>query len=332
MYKFFLILLTVLLIQSCKHKTPEYINNKGGIFGTYYYTVYESPKGEDLGLELKTLLDSLNNSLSTYQKESVLSKVNSNREVELDSFFTAVFKRSLEIAEQTNGAFDPTVAPLVNAWGFGFTKKETVTNELIDSIKNFVGYKKIRLGKGRVEKNDLRIMLDFSAIAKGYGVDIVADYLAKKGCKNYMVEIGGEVVARGVNQEGRIWRIGINEPNENEALTPTSLQAIISLENKAVATSGNYRNFYVEDGKKFAHTINPRTGYPVNHSLLSATVIANDCMTADAYATAFMVAGIDKAIEMSKKINDIDIFLIYADSDNENKMYISEGFEKYILE
>lgn len=320
----------LLLFNSCNNPKPKYIFNEGSIFGTLYHITYESPNGEDYKDKIDLELQHLDMSLSTYKKESVLSKVNTNRDVVLDDLFINVFNKAQEISAKTNGAFDVTVAPLVNVWGFGFTEREKISQELIDSIKSFVGYHKVRLENGKVLKDDSRTMLDFSAIAKGYAVDVIGELLEANACKNYMVEIGGEVVAHGVNNEGLTWKIGINEPNDNEPLAPKKLQAIISLKNKAVATSGNYRNFYVENGKKYAHTIDPYTGYPVDHSILSATVIANDCMTADAYATSFMVMGVKKAQELISNINDIDVFLIYSNEKGENKVVMTNNFQNYI--
>ncbi len=325
-------LLAIILLFSCKTQEAKskYITNEGFIYGTIYHITYESPTGEDLKEGIENQLNLLDKSVSTFNKESVLSKVNRNESVVLDEYFLRVYNKALEVSETSDGAFDVTVAPLVNAWGFGFKAKENISTRLIDSLLQFVGYKKIRLENNTIIKEDLRTMLDFSAIAKGYAVDVAGDYLKNQGCKNYMVEIGGEVVARGVNKEGKVWRIGINEPNDNEPVTPNGLEAIISLDNKAIATSGNYRNFYMENGKKYAHTINPNTGYPVDHNLLSASVIAEDCMTADAYATACMVLGVEKTIEMSSSLPGIEILLIYSDENGDNQIKFTKGFEKLI--
>ncbi len=332
MQKIAIIALIVFVLSACTKHEAQYITNKGAIFGTYYYMVYETPEGENLQTEIDELLHTFNGSLSTYYKESVISKINSNTPVVPDSFFITVFNRALEISEITHGAFDPTVAPLVNAWGFGFTKKEQVTPELIDSIKAFTGYHLINIEDGKIVKKDERVMLDYSAIAKGYGVDVVGNFLKEKGCENFMVDIGGEVVAQGVNKEGNIWRIGINQPNDNEYTSQSKLQAIVNLENKAIATSGDYRNFYIENGKKYAHTIDPKTGYPINHNILSASVIADDCITADAYATAFMVMGVEKSIEMVKQIDEVEVYLISSGADGEFKVTATEGFKKYLQE
>lgn len=325
------VLLLFVLFSGCQTPSPQYMTNNGKVFGTYYHIVYQSPKGVSFVGEIEAELHRFDMSLSTYQNESVLSKVNQNLPVVLDSLFLNVFNKSLEISALTNGAFDPTVAPLVNAWGFGFKKKEHITDVLIDSIKMFVGYQKVRLNNMVIEKDDPRLMLDFSAIAKGYAVDVIGELLYRLGCKNYMVDIGGEVLAKGVNNEGNVWRIGINEPNENESDTPNALQAIVKLQNKAMATSGNYRNYFYENGKRFAHTIDPETGYPVDHSLLSATVLANSCMTADALATALMVIGLKKAQELIVKLEDVDVFLIYADESGENQIMMTKGFQETII-
>lgn len=325
------VLLLFALISGCQTSSPQYIANNGNVFGTYYNIIYQSPKGFNLVGEIEAELHRIDMSLSTYQNESVLSKVNQNVPVVLDSLFIKVFNRSLEISAFTNGAFDPTVAPLVNAWGFGFKKKEQVTELLIDSIKAFVGYQKVRFNNMVIEKDDPRLMLDFSAIAKGYAVDVIGELLHRLGCENYLVEIGGEVFAKGVNNEGNVWRIGINEPNENETDPQSALQAIVKLQNKAMATSGNYRNFYYENGKRFAHTIDPETGYPIDHSLLSATVLANDCMTADALATALMVLGLKKAQELIVKLDNVEVFLIYADESGENQILMTKGFQENIM-
>lgn len=325
-------ILVMLILFSCNTKktNSKYISNEGFIYGTIYHITYESPDGNDLKDGIEKELNILDRSVSTFNKESVLSKVNRNEDVVLDNYFTKVFNKAIEVSEISEGAFDVTVAPLVNAWGFGFKTKENVTSSLIDSILNFVGYQKVKIENNIIIKDDPRTMLDFSAIAKGYAVDVAGDYLRSMGCKNYMVEIGGEVVARGINKEGKVWRIGINKPKDNEPITPSELEAIIFLPDKAIATSGNYRNFYIENGKKYAHTINPHTGYPVDHNLLSASIIADDCMTADAYATACMVLGVEKTLKMSSKVPGIEIMLIYSDEEGNNQIKFTKGFEKYI--
>ena len=224
----------------------------------------------------------------------------------------------------TDGAFDPTVAPLVNAWGFGFKSGQLPDSAQVDSLLALVGLRHIRLQEGRVVKDNPLSILDFSAIAKGYGVDRAADVLRSHGIKNFMVEIGGEVVTEGTNEKGEAWRIGINKPVEDSTSVNAELQEVISLSGKAVATSGNYRNFYVKDGRKIAHTINPLTGYPVQQDILSSTVIASTCAEADAFATAFMVMGLKKAQEVLASQPALEAYFIYTDEGGNLRTWASE--------
>lgn len=319
----------LIAFPACKGPSA-YVFNQGQIYGTVYHIVYESPGAKDFHSEIDSELNKLSLIFSTFNPESQISKVNTNQPVKLDRYFINCFNRSMEVSELSGGAFDITVAPLVNAWGFGFRKKETITPSLIDSLLKLTGYHKVKLEDGKIIKENPGIMLDMSAIAKGYTCDIMGDFLAKKRCKNYMVEIGGEIVAKGVNPKGEIWNIGISKPDENSFISNEEIQAVAKLPDRAMATSGNYRNFYVEDGKKYAHEIDPKTGYPVQHNLLSATVIASDCMTADAWATAFMVLGLEKSVELQKHIPGIEIYLIYSDESGFNKIYMSDHFRDYM--
>jgi thiamine biosynthesis lipoprotein len=322
----------IILLSSCSSNNKySYIANEGTIYGTIYHIKYESPRAKNLHESITEEMKRFDNSLSTFNPNSTISRINRNDEnVEVDEFFKKCFLAAKEVSDKTDGAFDMTVAPLVNAWGFGFKHKEKITPALIDSLLQSVNYKEIELIDGKIIKENPNTMLDASAIAKGLSVDVVAEFLEKKGCKNYMVEIGGEVVAKGINSKGRIWRIGINKPQEDAFFAEQDLQAIVDLKDKALATSGNYRNFYVEGGKKYAHTIDPKSGYPVQHSLLSATVLADDCMIADAYATAFMVLGIEKAMVIAESINQLEAYFIYADDSGNNQVSYTSGFKPYI--
>ncbi len=326
---FFLFLL--LIISSCEEPSA-YVFNEGFIYGTIYHIVYDSPGGKDLKPEIEKKLKEFELSFSTFNKESVISKINTNQPVTPDKYFINCFNKSQEVSEASDGAFDITVAPLVNAWGFGFTKKESVTQALVDSLLQYVGFKKVKLINGKIVKENPAIMLDMSAISKGYTCDLIGDFLRSKGCKSWMVEIGGEVAAHGLNPKGVAWSIGISKPDENASVVEQDIQAVVKLPDKGLATSGNYRNFYVENGKKYAHTIDPKTGYPVQHSLLSATVLAEDCMTADGFATAFMVLGLEKGIELSKKLSGVEVYFIYSDESGSNKVYMSEHFKDSLAE
>jgi thiamine biosynthesis lipoprotein len=302
------------------------------IYGTTYSITYESPNGKDFQEEITENLNEFNLMFSTYEKESVISKINANEYTELTDEFITCFHKSTEISEITYGAFDITAGALVNAWGFGPERKKQMTPEKVDSLLEITGYQKVKLQDGKIIKENPNIKIDMSAISKGYTSDLIGNFLAEKGCKNFMVEIGGEVAAKGINERGKTWSIGINKPDEEALFGSSGLQAKVKLTDHGLATSGNYRNFYVEDGKKYAHTINPKTGYPVQHSILSSSVVANNCMTADAFATAFMVLGLEQGIEVAKKVPEIEVFFIYVDEKGENQVYMSDGFKEYIIE
>jgi thiamine biosynthesis lipoprotein apbE len=325
-----LILLVVgtVIVIAQQHNTL-YQNNTGFIFGTTYNITYQSDI--DLQKDIEAEMNKVNVSLSTFEPQSIISKVNQNRDVRLDNMFTEVFTLAEQISRETDGAFDITVAPLVNEWGFGFKSGVAPNKHVIDSLKQLTGYQKVKLAGGRVVKTDPRIMLDCSAIAKGYGSDVVAKFLKSKGIDNFMVEIGGEIVTSGISPERVPWRIGVTKPEDDSLQQQQALQTILNVTDKAMATSGNYRNFYYKGGKKYAHTIDPKTGYPVQHNILSATVIANSCAEADAYATAFMVMGLDKAKTVLEKHPELLAYLIYADQKGNNKVWFSPSMKGKIL-
>lgn len=315
---------TILILK--KQKPYQY--DQGMVFGTVYHFTYQSD--ENLKEEIEAELKKFDDSLSPFNDSSVISRVNRNEELVTDSFFQACFKRSMEISKETDGAFDITIAPIANAWGFGFKKGAFPDSVMIDSLRQFTGYEKVSVVDGKVIKQDPRIMLSCSAVAKGYSVDVVAHLLDRKGIKNYMVDIGGEVVVKGENPKQAEWRIGINKPVDDSLSVNQELQTILNVTDLGMATSGNYRNFYYKDGKKYAHTIDPRTGYPIQHSVLSTTVIAKDCMSADAYATAFMVMGLKEAEKFANAHPEIDVYFIYTDDNGNIKTYFTEGMKKYI--
>ena len=204
--------------------------------------------------------------------------------------------------------------------------------KVIDDLRKIVGYQKVKLtSDNHIQKQDPRIMLDCSAIAKGYGCDVVARLLSKKGINDYMIEIGGEIVTKGINQKQQPWHIGVNKPTEDSLNTNQELQTVLNVTDIAMATSGNYRNFYYKNGKKYAHTIDPKTGYPVQHSLLSATVLAKNCATADAYATSFMVMGLEKAKEILRQHSELMAYLIYTNDDGKTEVWYSPSLKEKIL-
>jgi thiamine biosynthesis lipoprotein len=246
--------------------------------------------------------------------------------------FLTVFNKAMEISRETSGAFDITVAPLVNAWGFGFKNGIQPNRHQVDSLCRLIGYEKVSLKDGRVVKQMPDIMLDCSAIAKGFGSDVVAHFLKQKGVKNYMVEIGGEIVTSGVNPQRLPWKIGVTKPTDDTLSVKSEIQSILNVTDLAMATSGNYRNFYYKGGKKYAHTIDPKTGYPVQHSLLSATVLAKDCATADAYATSFMVLGVDGAKKVLERHPELMAYFIYSDANGQNTVWCSPSLKDKIVE
>ncbi len=310
-----------------QHTTP-YQEDQGFVFGTVYHITYQSD--ENLQAQIEAELKKVDNSLSMFNKQSVISQINANKPVKVDNMFSNVFTLAERVSDDTQGAFDITVAPLVNIWGFGFKTGKQPTPQVIDSLKQIVGYKKVKLVGSKVVKDDPRVMLDCSAIAKGYGCDVVANFLRAKGIDNFMVEIGGEIVARGVNTERLPWRIGVTKPTDDSLSTNQQLQTVLNVTNKAMATSGNYRNFYYKNGKKYAHTIDPATGYPVQHSILSATVLADNCATADAYATSFMVMGMEKAKKVLEKHPELMAYFIYADHKGNNAVWFSPSMKDKI--
>ena len=324
----FLVVLIVGTVLVLRKQAP-YQTDEGFVFGTMYKITYQSK--ENLKKEIEAELRKVDNSLSPFNKRSVITRINDNTDLSADSMLVYVYNMARSISEETQGAYDITVAPLVNAWGFGFKTQAFPDSAKIDSLRRVVGYRKIRLTpEGKFEKRDPRVMLDCSSIAKGFGVDCVARLLESKGIRNFMVEIGGEVVVKGENPKMEKWRIGINRPVDDSLAVNQELQTVLEITDAGMATSGNYRNFYYKDGKKYAHTIDPRTGYPVQHNILSSTVIADNCAKADAYATAFMVLGLDSAKIICNAHPELDAYFIYEDKEGKLRTYSTEGMRKYM--
>ncbi|MCD8289353.1 MAG: FAD:protein FMN transferase [Prevotella sp.] len=328
------ILLLIVLVAGAafviwQQRTAPYRHLEGKIFGTYYNITYRSD--QDLQSDILAALNSVDASLSMFNSKSCLSKINRNEDLALDSRAAWLIPRAIAVSEATDGAFDITVAPLVNAWGFGFKNEEWPSDKAVDSLRQFVGYKKISIKNGRLVKDDARTMLDLSAVAKGYGADAVAAVFDSNKVGDYMVEIGGDLVAKGKNSEGKKWRIGVARPEESSAPgEKKSYQAVLAVTDRAIATSGNYRNFHYKDGIRYAHTIDPRTGRPVEHEILSATIAAARCYEADAYATAVMVGGLDKAKKWFEKNKRLDAYIIYLDAGGKQAVWMTDGFKQYV--
>jgi len=318
---FFLFIISLgMLFAACSNKTGEqtkieYYHTQGNIFNTNCNIKYEFSRMLDN--EIAARLDSFNLSLNPFNEHSIIYKVNNNQDVEVDDWFITVFNEARKISEQTGGMYDITAGPLINLWGFGFENAGETTPQAIDSIRQFVGYNKVRIEGRKVIKDDPRIRLNASSIAKGYAVDLVSELLESYGIGNYMVEIGGEVHAKGVNPNGEYWKIEILKPIDDNTGRIKERLEVISLNDTSIATSGNNRNYYIKDGKKYAHTINPVTGYPSESGMLSAIVLHPQCMIADGWATAFMTLGIERSIELANQMPDMKCIFVYEGADGQ---------------
>jgi len=298
----------------------------GAAQGTTYHITYETAQENDFSPQVDSILKAFDLTFSEYIPNSIISRINRNDStVEINEMFEVVYNKALEVYKETDGAFDLTIAPLVNAWGFGpGEKREKVPN--IDSLKQYVGMNKIRISGKKLIKQLPGITLDVNGIAQGYSVDIVCDFFEKKGIRNYMVEIGGEVRAKGENDKGKLWRIGVDKPSYTDQ-PGAELQAILALDNKSMTTAGNYRNYFEENGIKYSHIIDPHTGKPVKNRLLSVTIVARDALTADAYDTPCMILGLEKTRELLKKHPDLDAYLIFNDEKGNYQVEYTKGIK-----
>ena len=321
----------LLLFASCRH-SPETVLTKidGETQGTYYAITYYANDSINFKPSIDSLLNRFDSTASTYKANSIITRLNNNDSAaRADNMFTIIFQKAMEVSEKTQGAFDITVGPLVAAWGFGLSNRLTMSQQKIDSILKFVGFHKVMLGNRKLVKTDPRIRIDFNAIAQGYAVDVVAAFLDSKGIQSYLIDIGGEVLARRTKPGGEKWNVAIEVPTKN-ANDPRNIQAVVLLQDLAISTSGNYRKYYEENGIRYSHEIDPASGYPVKHSTLSVSVLAKDCMTADAYATAFMVMGVERGKEFLKKYPKLDVYFIYTGRDGRMETYYTKGFEKLL--
>jgi thiamine biosynthesis lipoprotein len=327
------LLLISVFFLSCKNdKHPLKIQYVGEAQGTYYAITYFARDTLVGQSEIDSLLDAFDRSASIWVRESIISKVNNNTPgVKLDDHFIEIFKQSKRIWKETNGAFDITVGSLVNAWGFGFKNKIPVTQGVVDSLLVLVNFAGIKLQNGGVIKDNPNIQIDYNAIAQGYSVDLVGGFLKSKGIDRYLIDIGGEVLARGNKPNGKHWIVGIEKPAE-EASSARKLEAKIEIQDKAIATSGNYRKFYEENGIRYSHTIDPKTGYPAKHTLLSATIMSDSASIADAYATALMVMGLEDAKIFLQKKTDLEAFLIYSTVDGNYETWATKKLSGMIAE
>ncbi len=324
------------IIAACQRPQQLHkITFNGKALGTYYtihifHTDTSNTFRETFQHSIDSTLDNFNSVASIYNPHSIISKINQNTSYETNQMFVDIFNTSMEISQISSGAFDITIGPLVNAWGFGFTDSAMISDHYIDSILSFTGNSFVRLKDNSIEKDDPRVMLDMNGIAKGYAVDLVAGFIESKGIDSYIVEIGGEIKTGKKKPDGSKWIVAIEKPAEN-ASSAQEIEEKIYLENEACATSGTYRRYYEKNGERYSHTINPKTGYPVTHNLISTTIIAPDCMTADALATACMVLGPEDAANLIESLEEIEAYFIIAEKGNKGwKIEYTSGFKKYL--
>ena len=325
-------LLLYLFFSASIFAQVEPIKFDGKAQGTTYHITYYDEQNRNLQPEIEKILTNFDKSVSTYIPNSIISRINSNeKNVIVDDYFIACFEKAKEVWKNTNGAFDPTVYPLVNAWGFGPKKKQKIEHEKIDSILKFVGFDLIKLKERKVIKKDPRVSLDFNAFAQGYSVDVVSNFLISQDITSFIVEIGGEVYAKGKKINGNNWTIGIEKPIDNKD-SENPLKAIVKLEDLAIATSGDYRRFVVENGVKYAHHIDPKTGYPTKNNLLSASVFAKQCIASDANATGILVMGLEKAKVFLEQHKELEAYIIYSDDNGNYQIFETPGIKNILSE
>ncbi len=334
-YTYKIVLFAFLLsLFACNNQEQgmDYYIASGPIQGTMYNVTYEWH--EDISTQIDSVLHSFNNSLSNFDKNSTISRINRNETDIADELFMEMFYAALEVYNNTEGVFDITIAPIANLWSFGWKNDSTdeIKQETIDSLLQFVGMGKVQMQGYYVIKERPEIQFIGNAIAQGQSADYLAKFLKDIGLKNFLVEIGGEIICFGKNPSGNKWRVGIDKPIEGSGYEDRENQAIVHLSGKSIATSGNYRKFIEQDGHKHGHSLNPVTGYPAINNLLSVTIITDKCIFADAYATAFMVLGLEKSLEITEKLKEIEAYFIYEDDNGNIKDIASSGFERYFRE
>ena len=327
-------LVTLLLFTFCSHKTQntkpsEYIKIAGYAQGTTYHITYENTVNQNLQNQVDSILKAFDLSLSEYIPNSIISRINANDpSVKTDVLFNTIFQKSRTVYDNTGGAFDITVGPLVDAWGFGPKGHKFPRKGQIDTLLQYVGMDKVKIANNKVIKKFPQVNIDVNAIAQGFSVDVVCHFFDSKGIHNYIVEIGGELRAKGKNAKGKDWRVGVDRPVDGNNQPGVEIQKVLNISNKALATSGNYRKFYEENGVKYAHHINPHTGYPAKQNILSVTIISNECAMSDGYATGCIVVGLKKTKEFLKKHPELEAYIIYSDNNGKFCEYMTDGAQK----
>ncbi len=332
----FMLHIILLFSTGCNKSKTTYATVDGFAQGGTFHLVYQpAANAQEYNIpdSLSLYFKQIDKSLSGYDSTSLVSRINRGENPPLDSLFIECFNISKAIYENTDGAFDISAAPFFDLWGFGFSNKGEISQQKIDSLMNFVGMEKLSItydsatGASYLLKSDERMKVNFNAIAQGYTCDYICSKLEKMGIENYLLEVGGEILCKGVNAKGNPWSIGIDKPIDGNFIPGQSVEAVLEVSGRGLVTSGNYRKFYIIDGEKFSHTIDPRTGYPVKHNLLSATVLAPTAAMADAYATYLMVIGMEKGKEFISKAENMDALMVYGEQDN-LKVFATEGVHR----
>ena len=326
-----LIALTFLFLFISCSRQPQKITLQGLAQGSYYAITYYDEQNRNFQREIDSIFHAVDVSVNLWVDSSVISKVNRNEEVALDSIFIDNFRIAQEAARLSDGYFDPTISPIVAAWGFSYKNGDSITPQLIDSLKQLVDYRKIRIESGKIVKENPAMTLDFNAIAQGYTSDLIARFLENRGIKNYLVDTGGEIMARGEKPNGQPWIVGIEKPAENWD-SERVLQTRIALRDKGLVTSGSTRKYVERNGKRYSHCIDPKTGYPVEHNVLSVTVLAENSVWADALASICMVMGMERSLPLIESMDGVEAYYILVNDQNELETFATEGFRALVME
>jgi thiamine biosynthesis lipoprotein len=326
---FILVMISLVVLASCD-KQPQKIVLQGLAQGSYYAITYYDEQSRNFQREVDSIFHAVDMSVNLWVDSSIISKVNRNEEVTLDSIFIDNFNIAQEAAVLSDGYFDPTISPIVAAWGFSYKSGESITPQLIDSLKPLVDYRKVRIENGKVIKENPAMTLDFNAIAQGYTSDLIAKFLESRGIKNYLVDTGGEIMAKGEKTNGQPWIVGIEKPAENWDSERT-LQTCIALRDKGLVTSGSTRKYVERDGKRYSHCIDPKTGYPVEHQVLSVTIMAENSVWADALASIGMVMGMEKSLQLFQNMEGVEAYYIFVNGQGKLETFATDGFESLII-
>ena len=330
MRKGFWVIIGLMILASCD-KQPQKVVLEGLAQGSYYAVTYFDDEGRNFQHDIDSIFHAVDMSVNLWVDSSVISKVNRNEEVTLDSIFIDNFNIAQEAAQLSDGYFDPTISPIVAAWGFSYKNGDSITPQLIDSLKRLVDYRNIRIEDGKVVKEDLAMQLDFNAIAQGYTSDMIAHFLESRGIKNYLVDTGGEIMAKGGKPNGKPWIVGIEKPAENK-YSEQVVQTRLALCDKGLVTSGSTRKYVERGGKRYSHCIDPHTGYPVEHQVLSVTILAETSVWADALASICMVTGMEQSLPLIEGMDGVEAYYIFVNEKGELETFATEGFKKLIVE